>query len=252
MKKKLLIAAAVVVVLIVAGLVSLFIFLDAIVKKGVETVGPKVTQVAVTLDGASISPFSGKGELTGLFVGNPEGYNSESAIRMGTISVAVKPGSLMSDKMIVDSVLVEAPEITFEGGLRGSNLKKILDNVNEFSGETDEETPGADDRGGKKIQVNDLRISGGKISVRLSDLGGAGTTVPLPEIHLTDLGAGEEGITTGELIKIVLDKVLEEAIPAATAAVGDLGKQGTEQIQKGAEQLKDTTKSITDMFKKNE
>ena len=75
MKKVLLIVA----VLVVVAVVALFVVgsnLDGIVKKAVETAGPKITQTSVTLDGVSLSPRSGSGAIKGLTVGNPSGYSS--------------------------------------------------------------------------------------------------------------------------------------------------------------------------------
>ena len=39
-----------------------------------------IVKVDVTLGSAAISPFSGSGILTKLFVGNPEGYKTKSAV----------------------------------------------------------------------------------------------------------------------------------------------------------------------------
>ena len=42
--------------------------------------------------------------------------------------------SVMSDKIIIESINVKAPEITVEGGLKDNNLTKIQNNVNALSG----------------------------------------------------------------------------------------------------------------------
>src|SRR3954454_15188776 len=90
----------VVVVLVVLVLLGVFIFLDSIVKKGVETVGPAVTKVDVKLGSAKISPFSGSGTLKNFVLGNPEGYKTPSAIQVGSVGVSVAPASLRGDKII--------------------------------------------------------------------------------------------------------------------------------------------------------
>src|SRR5262245_18686030 len=98
-----------VVLLIVAVGVSIY-FLGSIVKKGVETVGPQITKTEIKLDGATLSLLSGSGKLKGLFVGNPQGFKTPSAIKVGSVSVGVAPGSVLSDKVHVKEVRVEAPE----------------------------------------------------------------------------------------------------------------------------------------------
>src|SRR2546428_4039062 len=99
------------VLLLVAVGVSIY-FLGSIIKKGVETVGPQITRTELKLDSATLSLLSGSGKLNGLFVGNPPGFKTESAIKVGSVSVSVAPRSLFSDKIHVTQVNVQAPEIT--------------------------------------------------------------------------------------------------------------------------------------------
>jgi hypothetical protein len=73
MNKKLLILSGIVAALVLAAYVGLEYFLGHVVKAGVNTFGPKITQTKVELTGAVVSPLSGSGTLTGLTVGNPAG-----------------------------------------------------------------------------------------------------------------------------------------------------------------------------------
>ena len=81
----------------------------------------------------------------------------------------------------------------------------------------------------KKIEVDDLLITGAKVHVSLTGLGGKEMTLPLPDIHLTDLGKGSGGLTATDLTRAVL-----QAITSATVkAVGDAATN----VGKGAEKL---------------
>jgi len=119
------------VVLLIAAVLIAGFSLDGIVKRGIETFGPKLTKVDIKLDKVALSLFSGSGKIDGLVVGNPEGFKTPQAIRVGSISLVLSPGSLLSDKVVIKSITVDAPEITYETGAGGSNLKKILANLNE-------------------------------------------------------------------------------------------------------------------------
>ena len=258
MKKWIIRIVVVVFVLLVATVGGSIYFLGAIVKKGVETVGPQITKTELRLDGATLSLLSGSGKLRGLFVGNPQGFKAESAMKVGAVTVGVVPGSVFSDKVHVTQVNVQAPEITFEGGLKGNNLSKLLENVQAATGGTDKSaTVSQDKASSRKIQVDDLLITGGKInlSVDAGPLGSKSATVPLPEIHLTQLGSGPEGITAGDLTAKVLKEILQAAIPAAEKAVVDLGKSATGAVLKDvgkdpAGTVDKAAKSVTDIFKK--
>ena len=242
MKKWILRIAVAVVALVIIALVVVFFSLNTIVKKGVETVGPQIVQVDVKLGSANISPFSGSGQLTGLVVGNPSGYKSESAIKVGDVKVALAVGSLLSDTITIESVNIQAPEITVEGGLGGINLKDIQKNLAP-AGET-APAEKTESGSGKKFYVKDLVIEGGKINIALNELGGKGMTVPLPPIHLQNIGNENLGVTAKELVSQVLQPVLSSAIKAATEQVGNLGGAGLEAGKGAAEKVTQGIKGI--------
>jgi uncharacterized protein involved in outer membrane biogenesis len=253
-----LIAVAVVLVLAVlaAGL-----FLDKAVKRGVETFGPKLTRSDVTLQSVSLSLFSGSGTVKGLVVGNPQGFKTPSAIRIGTVSLSLKPLSLLSDKIVVKSINFQGAEITFETDLRGNNLKKILANMQEATrggakepAKPQEPAQPKRTKPAKPLQVDELVISGGKVNVSVTALGGQSATIPLPEVHLQALGTGPEGITQGELVKKVLEAIEKGATQAAAGTVTDISKGAlyfTKDAGKTGSNAVDTiTKGIGNMFKK--
>lgn len=249
MKKLLFRIVIVLVILVVAAIIVLAMFLDSAIKKGVETAGPRLTQVSVKLDSVNLSLLSGSGSLKGFVLGNPEGYKTPHAISVGKASVAVSPRSLLSDKIVVRSIRLEAPDITYELGSGGNNLKKILANVEAATGGGttggDKSKPG-EPQPVKKIQVDDFLVTGAKVRVGATVLGGT-TAITLPDIHLTDLGKDSDGITPAELAKKVLTAITERVtVAAAAGAVGDLG-QGAADAARDAGK---TTKGITDLFKK--
>ena len=254
MKKWLIRIGLVIVVLLVATVVAVAFFLGSIVKQGVQTVGSSTTKVEVKLDSASVSLLSGSATLKGLVVGNPPGYKTESAMQLGEVSVKLKPMSVLHDKVVVESVRVILPEITFEGGLTENNLKVIEKNVDAGSsggGSAPAASGSAKPQSGagKKIEVDDLLVSGAKLHVKSGLLAGKMVTVPLPDIHLTDLGKGTDGITAGDLTKRLMSALMGEVVPAATKALSELGsdvgalgkgveKEGTNALKKAAGGLK--------------
>src|SRR2546429_10000506 len=140
--KKLIIRGVLVVLVLFVVAVGVSIYcLGSIVKKGVETVGPQITGTEIKLDSATLSLLSGSGKLKGLLVGNPEGFKTASAIKGGAGRLGGAPRSVFSDKVHVKEVRVEAPEITFEGGLKGNNLSRLLDNVQAATGGSEKASP---------------------------------------------------------------------------------------------------------------
>ncbi len=215
------------VVVIIAVVLSVRFMLDGAIKKGVETVGPMVTKVDVKLDAVSVSVLSGSGRVKGLVLGNPEGFKTPTAISVGSVSISMVPASVLSDKIVIKSVDIEAPEITYETNLKHNNLSVIMANIDAFTGGAEAEKPpaGQEAASQRKLQVDELVVSGGKIHVNLGALAGKAVTVPLPAIRLTNLGQGPEGITAAELTKAILRAIEQNTIQAAAGAVTGLGKE---------------------------
>ena len=255
MKKWLVRIALAVVVLLIVVVIALGLFLDGAVKKGVETFGPELTKVSIKLDSVSLSVLSGSGKIKGLEVGNPEGYKAPFAMKLGSASLAVSPGSLLSDKIVVKHIRIEAPEINIEGSPTKNNLTKILENVEAATGgggNTDTNAPAASGPA-KKLQVDEFVLTGAKVKYTVP---GVGVTVPLvlPDIKLTDLGTGTDGITAGDLTKRVMSQLTADLVPILTKAASKAGKEvineAGDTANKAAGEAGKAVKSVTDIFKK--
>ena len=249
--KKLIRIIIILLVLLVLAVAVAFFFIDSVVKTGVEKVGPVVTKTPVKLDGARLSLFSGSGELKGFSVGNPQGFKSPNAISVGQVAVSVQPGSVLSDKVVVRSVIVNSPEITLEGDLSGNNLSKLLDNIKGTSEQDKKATSKKEQSSQKKLEVDDFRITGAKVHVTTSLLGGGSGTLIIPEIHLSNLGQGTDGITAAELADRVFSALLDGTMKVVAQEAGHLGKD-VGNVLKGAESnsVNSVTKGIGDLLKK--
>jgi len=228
MKKKIIIGIVVgLLAVVVIAVVVVGFLLGDVVKAGMETVGPKVTQTTLTVGSVHVGILTGSAGIDNLVLGNPAAYTAKApnAITVDKAAVSLSPGSLLSDKIVIKSVEVRSPEITFEGNPFGdNNLKKIQDNVSAFTagltGAPDTNAaakPAAPAKPGKKLEVDDFLITGAKVHFN-------GATLPLPDIHFTDLGKGPDGITPGDLIKKIMGEITTATVKAVASSVGDAGK----------------------------
>lgn len=233
MKKKIILGIGIgLIVVIVAAVIIVGFFLGTIVKVGMETVGPKVTQTSLTVSSVQVGILSGSARINDLVLGNPEAYLAKApdAISVGKTAVSVAPFSVLSDKIVIKSVEVISPEITFEGNPFGANnLKAIMNNVNAFSGgagpDTNAPTQTGANKPAKKLEVDDFLISGAKVHFN-------GATLPLPEIHFTDLGTGPDGITAGDLVKKVLGEISAATLKEVISYASNAGKAVTGEASK--------------------
>lgn len=238
MKKILLYVAIALLVLVLVGYVAGQFFLGSVVKTGVNNVGPRVTQTKVELADASLSPLTGTGTLSGLAVGNPAGWSDTNALYLGRVHMDVEPTSVLGDTIVVNELVIEQPELTYETKVVSSNIGDLLKNIEASvgGGKDKPEDPNAKPR---KFIVKHFRLADGKVTL---GVGAAALPLPLPALELKDLGVKEGGLTAGQLSFAVMRQVLANVVSATTGAAlksgGTMGAAAGEQLKKTGESLK--------------
>jgi len=242
----------VLVALAVVAIIIVGVSLGQIVKKGVESYGPELTKTTVTLDAVHLSLLTGSAKVTGLIVGNPSGYNAPHSIAVGTIAVGLDPTTVLANKIVVRSIRLEAPDITFEGGLQGNNLSQILDNVDSTgqSSPTLSTNTAVQPKSEKKYEVDDLVVSGAKVEVILTNPVQRQINLTLPDIHLTDLGKGGEGITAADLTRRTLSAITTATIEEVAKEAMNLDQNAATLKQAGQSAGKQIEKSIGNLLNK--
>lgn len=202
------------------------------VKLAVETYGPGIVGAPVTVGSVMLAPWSGSGSIKNLVIGNPPGFKGAHALKVGSVAVRIKLSSLATDTIVVESVDVRAPEILYEMGSGGSNLSRLQRNAESAVGK-----PAAAPQGkaapAKSLIIKDLLVSGGQVGVSASALGKTGVTIPLPVVHMTNLGG--KGRTPAQAVSEVLNAIAGTAgkavsglgtkalSDAASSVMGQLG-----------------------------
>lgn len=253
-KKKLIKIIGILFALLIIGLVIVYFMLGSIIKKGVETVGPELTQGEMKLDGASLSVF-GSGGVKGLFIGNPKNgdFTSPFAFKLGSADVSVQIGSLMSDKIIVNSIIVDGAEVCFDG-VTGKNHQKIMENIEAYTGggEKKDDAP-AEEGEKKKIVIKLFKMTNTKVHLHVL---GQTVPIPMPDFEKTGIGEGGDGATLKETVAAIYGS-LYSRITGLIKKSGDLIKdvtgKGLDAISKGAgdavDSVKDGVKGVGDKIK---
>jgi hypothetical protein len=216
-------------IILFAGAILLYFSLDSIVKKGIESVGPLITDVEVTVSQADLSPLSGVCQLLNFKVRNPEGYDTEHVFFCESIKVDLKPKTIFDDKTVINQINIRGAEITFEGGLQKNNIQVILENIEKnlekFSKEEDSGV-------NKKLQIDELLTTETKLNLSLPLMGSKTISTSLPDIQLRDLGTGSDGITAGEFIRRVTEQLRDRVLITTKEKAGDLGKVFSESFER--------------------
>ncbi|MFZ5861560.1 MAG: hypothetical protein ACOYXR_01725 [Nitrospirota bacterium] len=204
--KKVLIGAVITAVVAGAGgMWWLAHSLDAIVASAIRTMGPRITGVSVDLEGVTIAVREGRATLHGLVVGNPEGFKTDQAFSVGEVSLTLALDSLGHDVILIKRIAIEQPEVTYELGPGGSNLDAIQHNVDRYVGGRaggPKQTTGPDN--GTKFVIEDLSIRGAKATVGTSVVRTSTVAVPIPDVHLRDIGKRSGGATAGDVVKQIV------------------------------------------------
>ena len=250
--KKVLIGIGVVLVVLV---VVVALFLGPIIKTSVETIGPQVTGVDITLEKAGINLLTGNVKLKGLIIGNPEGFKTPSLMELNQFVVDLNMGSLFTDTIVIKKIHIDGPQITYEQALRSSNFSTLLKNLEPDekapAEEPDEKVAKKKKAPAKKVVIEDFLFENGNVNVSITLAGGKQLTVPLATIHLEDIGKETDGASITEVVNEVFGAISKSAA-SAVAASGDLAGdalKGTADLAGDAlkgtgDLIKDPSKSV--------
>ena len=244
------------IVLIIIVIIYVYSSLDSLIKAAVEKVGSKITQVEVQLDEVEVSITSGQGTLRGLTVGNPKGFETANAFRLGEISLKIDVGTVTKDTVVIKEILISAPQVIYELGTGGSNIDVIRRNVAAFmaaqrTGSEGESKPKNGDEEGRKLIIEDLYVRDGKVRVSASMLKGKTLSASIPNIHLTDIGKKKGGATPGEVVDKVIGAIGQGTQKAvATLNLGKVADVAKEGVAKAKSEVEKVGKDVGGTLKK--
>lgn len=101
--------------------------LDDRIRTHIEKTATRLAGVPVAVESVELSLVSGKAAITGITVNNPPGYTIENAFEMGLISVEVDMTSVLSQPLVISSMVIDSTALNLElKDGRNSNLQDIV------------------------------------------------------------------------------------------------------------------------------
>lgn len=216
----------VLVLLVILLGVGMF-YADSLAKSGIEAGGTSALGVETTVEECDVGFFSGTFAMKDLNIANPEGYDDASFLTLGDASVEVSAASLMSDKIEVPELSFKTIRVNLVHGADGSNYGKIMDNLEKFQGQSDE------DKGeGKRFVINRLLVEDVVVKVVPMKELFTEVSIPIDRIELKDVGSdSDKGVLLSDVAGILVEAILQKAslssdMPAMVggALKGQLGK----------------------------
>lgn len=168
---------------------------DALVEQGSALLG-----VPVRVDGLHVDPADGRGAIEGLVIGNPAGFKTPLLLKVQRVGLEIDLRSLLRDVVRIRRVEVVAPELTYEKGERQTNLEVLQARLAAQAGPAKRAAgPSAAGVGDKRLVVDDFVLRGARVEASAAFMDGKRVGVPLPDIHLKDIGKAQGGVPPAEL-----------------------------------------------------
>ncbi len=217
-------------VLVIGGVA--YFYLDSLVTSGIEVVGSRVLGTQVQVRSASISPLTGSGSISGLSIDNVEGFNSEHAFELEEVSISLNLGSVFSDVVEVNSVVITQPEITFERQLSRDNIRALIDNISTPAGGGEE--PAAEGASARRIIIREFLMDDPQVNLVAASIE---APIPLPNISLSNIGEENDSATVAEALRQILSSV-STAILNTDPPIFDMIRENVEgRLQEGVQEV---------------
>jgi hypothetical protein len=250
--KKIILSLLAIIILALGGITYYGIAnLDAIVKNVIEKVGTKVTGTAVTVAGVNITLKEARGEISGLHLANPTGFDSTHLFHLDDVALDI--GNLFGDVIVIDEVLIDGADIIAEQKGQTTNLQALLENIEKnSSAPTETEAKAPDENTTSKpirLMIKKFSFINNKASLETEQWDPQ--VLKVPNIVMNNLGDEKVGLTPEQLSAEVINRLIKSVETAAKEALKEKAKEEakkalTEQLDKN---LSDEDKAKLDSLK---
>ena len=238
--KKCLKISGIVLGVIVLLLIILLLSFSFIIRNGIYHAGPLITGVPMEIKHIAFNPFKGTLTIKDFIVGNPKGYSSPYAIKLGHLHVDVDMSTLFSRKLLLERIEVKGVELNYETALLKTNIGEIQDNVNRLAGEESNNKPAKENKPsqGKPLQINSLELRDITAWVIVKGTKAQAPLIVAP-IVMTNLGTSPDGVSSVMVINDVLISMVTGVTrligaDAAVKSISDLFSGGSKNEKKAS------------------
>ena len=196
-----------------------------------SSVALKYLGVDVRLGSADISLTEGTGELRGLVIGNPAGFDGPHSFSLGSIKVGLDPLGQSETLIKLRTIEIDAADLAMIAKGTDTNLQALMANLTSDS--TSEAAPAAEEsaRPEPKIIIENFAFTNARTSLSSDILGDK--AVEIPDIRLTGIGEKSQGVTIREALEQLLNPIVKastEALAKESLNVDELKADAEERL----------------------
>ena len=288
MKKVFMVIAGLFLVGTIILVISISSIVGALIKTGVEKIAPEFTGAPVTLEDVDISLFSTDASIQNLVVSNPNGFKTDFAIKLKEAGIYVDASSLFTDTIVIDEIIIDSPQISYEDTGDITNLSTIMDNIKQSSkseksestesvqesdntkeqadrdfdfSKDEQATEKGDSQEAKddeesvketKVIIKSFIVKNGVIKVTSAKFGTKKISVPLPEVNMENIGEESGGVSAEDALSKIMFEFERSIEKATIAALNDLLiKEGSDRVNSEVNKLNDKLEKKTGVILKD-
>lgn len=221
--------ALAVVLLVVVGGYLLLGNLDGIIKDVIEDVGSELTQTSVTVDAVNLDLKTGKGQIKGLTIDNPKGFDSKYAFRLENVVLGLDLKSLTAPVIVITEIIIRGSKLIAEQKGETTNLSVLMKNVEQSSQKADTkpvESQDSSDPTDVRLMVKKFVFVNTKGTIIAE--GSEEKALKLPDVRRKNIGNKKTGLTPEQLANELLQSVISAVEKAVGSYLADIAKQAVE------------------------
>lgn len=200
--------------------------LDDIVKDIVEKTGSEATQTQVTVDAVQIDLLTGRGQISGLTIANPPGFDSAYAFHLENVVLGLDIKSLTEPVIVISQVSVDGAKLIAEQKGTTTNLSLLKKNLEASANKANSAASSGDD----DSAASDLRLMMEHFSLTQTQ----GTIVTqkwgeqslvLPDVKRNNIGNKAKGLTAEQLSSELLQSIIAQVEKATQDYLAKLAQE---------------------------
>ena len=229
-------AIVLLLVLIIGGAYWAYNYFDwhSKVRQMVHIYGSQVVGTDVNIGRIDVSLKDGRGSVSDITVGNPNGYSKDLIINLGTAAVKVDVESVKKALMetakktgpkvktiVIDEVRISKPEVTYElMNLNRNNANDVMANIKKntaSSAKKEEPKPADKDAVQYNVAIKKVIVEDGTATIAAGLLGvSKSLSIPLPTVTVSNVGTEKQGITIGDGLARIFQEILKTTVSAVS------------------------------------
>jgi len=239
---------------VVALVLALPLWIGPVVKTAANAIVPSKTGTGFNLGEFGLSQYSGRLTVGDMQLENPAGCSQKMAATLGKFHVDVDMGSVLSDTIVIEDVVIQDVFVSYVSDDKGENNfaiiqrnatggKKAAEPAQEKAAPAPKESKPAEEGSGKKVIIDHLLID--KVVVQLGPV-----TLPLKmKIEMNGIGRKSSGVTFAEAWDEIYASVMK-SFSDLGVNLNQLSAAGMDQAAKALEAAKAVNvKGMTDAIK---